>query len=91
MATHATALDDVSVHLTEDVYQDEFEWAALVNDVTESMDSKTSENVVQDQVKLLLSIVGRDLFKLHCFVQAVQDKIKRQSIWAATVAVKFYW
>ena len=48
MATHTTALDDASVRLTEDVYRDEFEWAALVNDVTDSMNSNTPENMVQD-------------------------------------------
>jgi len=62
-----------------------------VNDVTDSMDSDTIENMVQYQFKLLLSIVRRDLVKIHRLVQAVQYKIKKQSIWAATVAVKFYW
>ncbi|KAE8849478.1 hypothetical protein PTNB73_04773 [Pyrenophora teres f. teres] len=89
MAAH-TVSDDVTVRLTEDVYQDQFEWAAMVNDVADSIDSGTSENTAKDLVKLLLSMVGRDLIKLHRLVQVVQEKIEMQSTWATTAAAKFY-
>ncbi|KAL7778221.1 hypothetical protein CFE70_004898 [Pyrenophora teres f. teres 0-1] len=89
MAAH-TVSDDVTFRLTEDVYQDQFEWAAMVNDVADSIDSGTSENTAKDLVKLLLSMVGRDLIKLHRLVQVVQEKIEMQSTWATTAAAKFY-
>ncbi|CAA9961520.1 hypothetical protein PTMSG1_04904 [Pyrenophora teres f. maculata] len=76
--------------VTKDVYQDQFEWAAMVNDVADSIDSGTSENTAKDLVKLLLSMVGRDLVKLHRLVQVVQEKIEMQSAWATTAAAKFY-
>ncbi|KAI0605276.1 hypothetical protein TUN199_10864, partial [Pyrenophora tritici-repentis] len=89
MAAH-TVSDDVTVRLTEDVYQDQFEWAALVNDVADSIGSETSDNTAKDLVKLLLSMAGRDLVKLHRLVEVVQDRIEMQSTWAATAAAKFY-
>lgn len=91
MAMYTTVPGEVSINLIENVYQDQFEWAALVNDVAASIDNDTPKSVAKEQVGLLLSILGRDLVKLQRLVEIMQDKIERQSIWAATAPIKFYW
>ncbi|CAN9203254.1 unnamed protein product [Alternaria sp. RS040] len=81
---------DIIVHLSTDVYQDQFDFIELVLDVTESIDSQSPNDVIRTQVQLLLSIVGRDLVKLHALVKVVNTKIESHWIWARTAAVKFY-
>ena len=81
----------MSVNLTEDVYQDQSEWATLVSDVAASIDDDTPESLAKEPVGLLLSIVSRGLVELHRLVEAVQEKVDRQLIWAAAAAIKFYW
>ncbi|RYN17769.1 hypothetical protein AA0115_g11654 [Alternaria tenuissima] len=81
---------DMIVHLSADMYQDQFDFIELVLDVTGSIESQSPNDVVRTQVQLLLSIVGRDLVKLHALVKVVNTKIESHWSWARTAAVKFY-
>ncbi|KAL1798863.1 hypothetical protein ACET3X_002900 [Alternaria dauci] len=78
------------VHLPDDVYQDQFNFIEVIRDVTESIDSQSSDDMIRTQVQLLLSIVGRDILKLHALVKVVNTKIENHWSWAMTAAVKFY-
>ena len=78
------------MHLSADMYQDQFDFIELVLDVTGSIESQSPNDVVRTQVQLLLSIVGRDLVKLHALVKVVNTKIESHWSWARTAAVKFY-
>ncbi|KAI4952717.1 hypothetical protein J4E91_003189 [Alternaria rosae] len=90
MAAAPLALEDVSALLSNDVYQEQFDFIELVRDVVASIDGQNPYGTIRAQVELLLALVGRDLLKLHRLVEVVNTKIASRLSWAVAIGIKFY-
>jgi hypothetical protein len=90
MATVAKDIASAPVTLTDNVYEQEFEFRGTVRMVCDMIDGKSSEETVRTAVEIAKDAVGSDPAKLYGLFDVVQDKAMSQWDWASSGAVTFY-